>query len=102
MHPAPTQPLVPPRFDVAYLNNPRPEYPRLARRMGEQGRVLLNVFVNAAGQAEKVEIRTSSGYASLDQAARNAVQKWKFVPARKGDQPIGAWVVVPISFVLES
>ena len=97
-----TGPLVAPRFDVAYLNNPRPEYPRLARRMGEQGRVLLHVFVNAAGNAEKVEIRASSGYASLDRAARDAVQRWKFVPARQGDQPVSAWVLVPISFVLES
>lgn len=94
--------LVAPRFDAAYLNNPRPEYPRIARRMGEQGRVLLNVFVSAAGTAEKVEIRTSSGHARLDQAAREAVQRWKFVPARRGDEPVSAWVIVPISFVLES
>ena len=94
--------IVAPRFDAAYLNNPRPEYPRIARRMGEQGRVLLNVLVNAAGNAEKVEIRTSSGHARLDQAAREAVQRWKFVPARRGDEAISAWVIVPISFVLES
>jgi len=95
-------PIVAPRFDVAYLNNPRPEYPRMARRMGEQGRVLLHVFVNAAGGAEKVEIRTSSGSARLDQAAREAVQRWKFVPARQGGEAVSAWVLVPISFVLES
>lgn len=98
----PGGPVVAPRFDVAYLNNPRPEYPRLARRMGEQGRVLLHVFVSAAGHAEKIEIHTSSGYARLDHAARDAVQKWKFVPARQGDTPVNAWVLVPISFVLES
>ena len=95
-------PIVAPRFDVAYLNNPRPEYPRIARRMGEQGRVLLHVFVNASGSAEKVEIRTSSGSPRLDQAAREAVQRWKFVPARRGDEAVSAWVLVPISFVLES
>ena len=70
--------------------------------MGEQGKVLLHVFVNAAGNPEKVEIRTSSGHARLDQAAREAVQRWKFVPARQGDEPVSAWVLVPISFVLES
>jgi protein TonB len=95
-------PVVAPRFDVAYLNNPRPEYPRISRRMGEQGKVLLHVFVNAAGQAEKVEIRNSSGYARLDESAREAVRRWKFVPARQGDQPVSAWVLVPVSFVLES
>lgn len=98
--PAP-RPVVPPRFDAAYLNNPRPEYPRVARRMGEQGKVMLHVYVSASGAAEKVEIRTSSGSPRLDQAARDAVERWKFVPAKQGDEPIGAWVLVPITFVLE-
>ena len=94
-------PVVAPRFDVAYLNNPRPEYPRIARRLGEHGRVVLHVFVSPAGFAEKIEIRNSSGYPRLDQAARDAVQNWKFVPARQGDAAVGAWVSVPINFVLE-
>ena len=97
----PPAPVVAPRFDAAYLNNPRPEYPRLARRLGEHGRVLLHVFVNPAGRPEKIEVRTSSGYARLDQAAREAVQQWHFVPARQGDEAVGAWVLVPITFVLE-
>lgn len=94
-------PVVPPRFDAAYLNNPRPEYPRLARRMGEQGKVMLRVYVTATGSAQRVEIQTSSGSPRLDQAARAAVERWKFVPARHGDEPIAAWVLVPITFVLE-
>jgi protein TonB len=92
----------PPRFDAAYLHNPKPEYPRLARRLGEQGTVLLNVFVDANGVPQKIELSTSSGSPRLDQAARQTVQRWKFVPARQGDRPIGAWIVVPIRFVLES
>jgi protein TonB len=99
--PKPPAPVIAPRFDVAYLNNPRPEYPRMARRLGEHGRVTLHVYVNAAGLAEKVDIRTSSGYPRLDEAARDAVRNWKFIPARQGDESIGAWVLVPISFVLE-
>ena len=97
----PPVPVTAPRFDVAYLDNPRPEYPRIARRLGEHGRVVLQVFVSPVGLAEKVEISTSSGYARLDQAAREAVRNWQFVPARHGEQAVGAWVLVPISFVLE-
>jgi protein TonB len=93
-------PIVPPRFDAAYLNNPDPEYPRLARRLGEQGKVLLRVYVSVTGAAEQVEIRTSSGSPRLDAAAKAAVERWRFVPARQGDEPIAAWVEVPISFVL--
>jgi protein TonB len=97
----PAAPMVAPRFDAAYLNNPRPEYPRAARRLGEHGRVMLRVFVSPAGLPERIELQASSGYPRLDQAARDAVQNWRFVPARRGEEAVGAWVLVPITFVLE-
>lgn len=90
-----------PRFDAAYLNNPAPVYPALSRRIGERGRVLLRVFVNADGTTREVQVRTSSGSARLDQAAKEAVDRWRFVPARQGDEAVSAWVLVPISFQLE-
>lgn len=93
--------VTPPVFDADYLDNPAPEYPRLARRNGEQGRVVLRVLVNAAGRADDIEVRTSSGHLRLDQAARNTVRSWRFVPARRGDDPVPAWVLIPISFRLE-
>ncbi len=93
--------VVLPRFDAAYLQNPPPVYPALARRMGEQGRVLLRVLVTAEGAAERVELKASSGAHRLDRAALDAVQRWRFVPARQGDRAVSAWVVVPISFSLE-
>jgi protein TonB len=99
--PAPPAPVVPPRFDAAYLKNPPPKYPLLSRRRGEEGTVVLRVFVNAEGAAEKVQIRTSSGHELLDRAAHDIVHQWRFVPARQGDQPVAAWVLVPISFRLE-
>ncbi len=93
--------VVPPRFDAAYLNNPRPDYPRAAKRMGEQGKVMLRVYVSTAGTPEKVEVGTSSGSRRLDEAARLAVEQWKFLPARQGDVAVAAWVIVPITFALE-
>ncbi len=90
------------RFDADYLDNPKPIYPLVSRRLGEQGKVLLRVHVSAAGLAEKVEVKTGSGYARLDQAAGDAVSRWRFVPARRGEQAIAAWVQVPITFQLES
>lgn len=100
---APTEPapMIPPRFDAAYLNNPAPAYPSLARRMGDQGKVMLRVYVNAEGRVEDVQLRTSSGHPRLDQAALNTVAQWRFVPARQGEQPVPAWVLVPIVFKLE-
>ncbi|MEO8346797.1 MAG: TonB family protein [Betaproteobacteria bacterium] len=93
--------IVPPNFNAAYLDNPAPAYPPLARRIGEQGRVVLRVLVTAGGAAETVELRTSSGSSRLDQAAIETVKRWRFVPARQGDLAVPAWVLVPITFSLE-
>jgi protein TonB len=106
--PADTRPAPPakpvltqPRFDADYLKNPAPPYPAIARRMGEQGTVILRIAVTAQGTAEGVEVRTSSGSPRLDEAAVSTVRHWKFVPARRGDTPVASWVLVPINFKLE-
>jgi len=99
--PAPPAPLVLPRFDADYLQNPAPAYPALSRRMGEQGRVLLRVVVRPDGTPDSVVLRQSSGSQRLDEAAFEAVRKWRFVPARQGSTPVTAAVIVPIVFFLE-
>jgi protein TonB len=68
-------PVIPPNFNADYLHNPAPVYPPLARRMGQQGKVVLRVLVNAGGAAEKVEIRSGSGSNLLDTAALDAVKR---------------------------
>lgn len=99
---APTPPAMSsPRFDAAYLNNPAPAYPSLSRRLGEEGRVLLRVFVDPRGRAREVHIHSASGHVRLDRAAQEAVARWRFVPARRGEDAVGAWVLVPISFTLK-
>lgn len=105
--PAPPVPTAPaaieaPRFDAAYLNNPPPAYPAVARRMGQQGRVVVRVEVLPDGRSNRVELRHGSGHDLLDQAALEAVRKWRFVPARQGDVAVSAWVDVPITFRLNN
>lgn len=94
-------PVTPPRFDADYLRNPSPAYPAMARRLGEQGRVILRVLVGADGAPREIEVRTSSGHERLDRAALDTVRQWKFVPARVGKEPVAAWVLVPVSFTLD-
>ena len=96
----PPLPSSPPSFGAAYLNNPRPEYPRLARRNGDEGTVMLRVLVTRDGRAAKVELDKTSGSSLLDGAAMDAVKEWRFVPARKGTEPVEDWVRVPIVFRL--
>jgi protein TonB len=60
------------------------------------------VSVSAGGSAADVRVQESSGYACLDEAAVDAVKKWQFRPARRGDQAVEGKVEIPIHFVLEA
>jgi len=100
--PAATASVTQARFDAAYLHNPAPLYPSLSRRLGEQGKVLLHVHVDANGRPIQLEIRNSSGWPRLDQSALDAVGRWKFIAARRGDEAVDAWVLVPIVFNLNN
>lgn len=98
---APAPAVDPPRADLAYLNNPAPFYPRASRRAGEQGRVMLRVRVSIDGRVEAVEVERSSGFERLDEAALQAVRRWRFVPAKRGDHAVAAWARVPVHFSLQ-
>jgi periplasmic protein TonB len=98
--PADSDPASPPSFRANYLDNPAPAYPSASRRLREQGRVLLLVDVAADGLPLQVNLATSSGSRRLDEAALDAVRRWRFVPARKGTNPVAAQVLVPIVFGL--
>lgn len=98
----PTVEYIPPSLSAAYLHNPEPTYPIMARRMGQQGNVLLQVTVSETGQAVVVVVLQSSGYALLDQSAVRAVKNWQFVPAKSNQQAVTAQVTVPVRFTLES
>lgn len=97
-----TQPvLTPARYNAAYLHNPEPVFPQLSRRLGEEGKVLLRVKVSAEGQPVAVDLEKSSNFERLDEAARRAVSRWRFVPARRGEAPVEGTVIVPIVFRLD-
>lgn len=93
--------IVLPSTDADYLNNPRPAYPPLSRRLGEQGKVIVRVLIGADGTAQRAEIRSSSGFERLDQAALATVLKWRYVPGRRDGVAEAMWFNVPIQFVLE-
>ncbi len=90
-----------PASGADYLDNPRPAYPPLSRRLGEQGQVLLRVWVEADGRPGQIEIRRGSGFERLDRAAQLAVQRWRFVPGKRAGVPEAMWAEVPLQFTLE-
>jgi protein TonB len=86
---------------VAYGTNPLPPYPMVARRLGKEGVVLLEVLVAADGHAAEVRVLRSSGFAPLDDSAVSTVrERWRFLPARRGGVPVDSRVTVPIRFRL--
>lgn len=100
VEPAPQLEFIAPRSDAAHLNNPAPSYPSMSRRLGEQGRVILEVYILANGTVSEVKIKQSSGFSRLDNAAIQAVKKWRYQPARRGQQAIDFWYIQPLSFSL--
>ncbi|NVK17770.1 MAG: energy transducer TonB [Methylocystaceae bacterium] len=87
-------------YVLGSANNPKPKYPKLARKRGWQGRVVLSVHINKDGHPVQIEIRKSSGHKVLDRAALKALKKWTFQPALKGGIRIPSHINIPIRFDL--
>lgn len=82
------------------VDNPPPVYPQLARRRGQEGRVIVRVVVDTSGHAASVVVEESSGHSLLDQAASTAVRGWLFEPARLGGVAVTGEALVPVIFSL--
>lgn len=93
--------IVPPRIDASYRGNVAPPYPPSSRRLGEEGRVVLRIFVNTDGSVGEVTLAKSSGFSRLDQSAMQTVKRWKLIPARRGSEPFATWYTLPLEFNLE-
>jgi periplasmic protein TonB len=79
----------------------RPGYPATARRLGIQGTTMLRVHVLVDGQVGDVVVQESAGHPDLDQAATDAVRRWRFEPGRRGEEAVAMWVLLPVEFRLK-
>ena len=103
---APAAPPSPPAIqfpssDASYLQNPKPPYPALSRRLNEQGKTTVRVMIGADGLPQRAEVAKSSGFDRLDQAALATVMRWRYVPGKRGGVAVAMPVDVPINWVLE-
>ncbi|MGH7397396.1 MAG: energy transducer TonB [Candidatus Rokuibacteriota bacterium] len=78
----------------------RPAYPSAPRRLGIQGTTMLRVHVMADGRIGDVLVERSAGHPDLDEAAMQAVRRWRFEPARRGVDAVAMWVLLPVEFRL--
>jgi protein TonB len=89
-----------PAQDLKTSQRVEPSYPPTSRRLGEEGTVKLRILVDPSGRSKQVEVATSSGFPRLDQAAMEAVKRWRFVAATNGSSAIEAWTQVSVTFKL--
>jgi periplasmic protein TonB len=83
-----------------YQHNPKPEYPKIARRRGWEGIVMLEVAVNEKGETTSVQLHKSCGHKILDKSALRAVKNWKFLAGTANGKPTLTIVMIPIHFTL--
>jgi protein TonB len=86
---------------TAMISAKPPRYPMDARRKREQGIVVLSVTLGVDGKVSSVTVQRSSGFASLDNAAREAVRQWRWAPTVRNGEPVLVRGVVEIPFVLQ-
>ena len=98
--PAPAPKMIP-ASAVQYLEPIALEYPRLSKRNGETGRVLIRVYIDEAGLAKNLQVNRSSGHPRLDEAALAAVQKARFKPYTENGVAVAGWAFIPLDFELE-
>lgn len=90
-----------PDRQALYLEGLPLSYPMVARKMGWQGKVVLNVEVLASGMPGQIKLKQSSGHEVLDKAALQAMRNSHFIPARHGGLSVSAWGDFTIPFVLK-
>ncbi len=94
--------IVAPDYNLGFLHNAKPKYPKRARKRGLEGKVVLTVLVSASGLVENLSIQSSSGHSVLDKAALKAVKTWRFKSGTFNGLDTAATINIPITFKLEN
>ena len=79
-----------------------PAYPERARMAGWEGVVVLRIQIKETGRPGSIEVVRSSGYGVLDEAAVDAVERWRFIPAKNSvsGQAVACYTSLPVVFKL--
>ena len=86
---------------ASYAQCPRADYPEAAKRDGQEGKVMVEVLVDEEGRPKSSRILESSGFAPLDRAALDNIQRrCRFNPARRGEKRVETSIKIPVEFHL--
>nr|WP_157610055.1 energy transducer TonB [Variovorax sp. Root434] len=102
--PPPAPPAPPavqmPSSNADYLQNPKATYPAMSKRLGEQGKVIVRVLVGVDGLPKSAEVKKSSGFDRLDEAAVEYIMKCRFVPGKINGVVQAMSYDAPVNYVL--
>ena len=74
------------------------KYPQTSQVAGEEGVVIMNVYVTRHGKPRRVDVAKSSGYTDLDNAAVETALNWRYVPAIRDGDTVDAWAAVQVVY----
>ncbi len=93
--------FVPVEVIAEMIHQVQPEYPRLARQAGLEGKVWIKALVASDGTVRDAVIYKSSGTPALDDAALAVAKENKFKPAIQNGRPVAMWVTYKVDFVID-
>ncbi|RMG43667.1 MAG: energy transducer TonB [Acidobacteria bacterium] len=76
-----------------------PVYPRLARRQGVTGTVVLSALIGVDGRVRDIQVIEEPPRAfGFGKAAVEAVKRWRYRPARRGNKPVAERITIRVVF----
>lgn len=82
------------------IHKVNPEYPEIAKRARIEGIVVLDAIINKDGTVGNIKVLRSLN-PLLDQAAIQAVKKWKYIPGKVNGKPVTSYLTVTVRFILQ-
>lgn len=79
----------------------KPVYPLKAKRDNVEGFVRVRFLVDIEGAVREIEILKAVPRGYFEEAVREAVNRWRFIPGKVRGEPVNTWMAVTIRFELE-
>ncbi|MEO0293821.1 MAG: energy transducer TonB [candidate division WOR-3 bacterium] len=75
-------------------------YPEVAKRLGIEGTLYLELWVDKEGKVRQVIVKKPL-YPAIDEEAKKRAYLLRFTPAMQRDNPVDVWLSFPVTFKLE-
>ncbi|HEX5724232.1 MAG TPA: energy transducer TonB [Longimicrobiaceae bacterium] len=90
----------PPQTPPRQLSESPFQYPEELWDAGVEGQTTLRIYVTSQGTVDSARVETGSGYPAFDSAALAGSRRLRFEPARRGEEAVAAWFLLPVQFQL--